>query len=276
VTAGFGEIVERLRRCTVQVQSGRQGLGSGVLWDTTGVVVTNAHVARHGPVRIELWDGRDVPARLISQDDRRDLARLEISAAGFDSAPAGDAGKLRPGAIVIAVGNPLGFAGALTRGVVHAVGPAPGLGRRTWIQAGIRLAPGNSGGPLADAQGRVVGINTMIYRGAGLAIPVEAVARFLREGASALRLGVTVRPVAYASGIGLLVLEVEKGGAADNASLLVGDVLVAADGTRFGAPDDLGEVLEGQSATVRIDFSRGGVANLRTVIVRLHRGAIAA
>ena len=272
----FGEIAERLRRCTVQVQSGRQGLGSGVLWDTTGVVVTNAHVARNGSARVELWDGREFPARLVSQDDRRDLARIEISAGGLESAPAGDPSKLRPGAIVIAVGNPLGFAGALTRGVVHAIGPAPGLGRRTWIQADIRLAPGNSGGPLADAQGRLVGINTMVYRGAGLAIPVDAVARFLREGATGVRLGVTVRPVAYASGTGLLVLEVERGSAADNASLLVGDVLIAADGKRFEAFDDLGEALDHTGGTVRLDFARGGSANLRTVMVRLGRGAMAA
>jgi S1-C subfamily serine protease len=116
----------------------------------------------------------------------------------------------------------------------------------------------------------------MIYGGAGLAIPVDAVARFLREGATGARLGVTVRPVAYASGTGLLVLEVERRSAADNASLLVGDILVAADGKRFEAFDDLGEALDHVGGTVRLDFARGGAPNLRTVVIRLGRGAMAA
>jgi S1-C subfamily serine protease len=115
----------------------------------------------------------------------------------------------------------------------------------------------------------------MIYRGAGLAIPVDAVARFLREGASGSRLGVTVRPIVYASGMGLLVLEVERGSAADNASLLMGDVLVAADGRRFEAVDDLAEALD-RADSVRLDFARGGAANVRTVVVRLAAGAMAA
>ena len=276
MTTGFGEIAERLRRSTVQVRSGRRGLGSGVLWDSSGIVVTNAHVTRGGPATIELWDGREFPARLIAQDPRRDLARLEIKAGGLEPAEMGEAERLRPGALVIAIGNPMGFAGALTRGVVHAVGAAPGLGRQKWIQADIRLAPGNSGGPLADAGGRVVGLNTMIYRGVGLAIPASSVAQFVRDGAPGTRLGVVVRPVQYASGLGLLVLEVEGGGAAESASLLVGDVLLGADGRRFEVLGDLSDAIESGVETVRLEFARGGASNLRVVTVQLRREAIAA
>jgi serine protease Do len=276
MTTGFGEIAERLRRSTVQVRSGRRGLGSGVLWDNSGIVVTNAHVARGGPATIELWDGREFPARLIAQDPRRDLARLEIKAGMLEPAETGDGERLRPGALVIAIGNPMGFAGALTRGVVHAIGAAPGLGRQKWIQADIRLAPGNSGGPLADAGGRVVGLNTMIYRGVGLAIPASAVARFVRDGAPGTRLGVVVRPGQYATGLGLLLLEVESGGAAEDASLLVGDVLLGADGRRFEVLGDLSDAIESGVETVRLEFARGGASNLRAVTVRLRREAIAA
>jgi serine protease Do len=276
MTSGFGEIAERLRRSTVQIRSGRRGLGSGVVWERSGTIVSNAHVIGSGPNTVELWDGREFPARVVVQDHRHDLAQLEISTLGLDVAEAGDSDKLRPGALVIAIGNPLGFAGALTRGVVHAVGPAPGLGRRRWVQAAIRLAPGNSGGPLADATGRVVGINTMIYRGLGLAIPSAVVTRFLRNGGSGARLGVVLRPVRYGSGLGLLVLEVEAGSAAENASLLVGDVLLAASGRAFESVDDLGDALDAATDVIHLEFARGGAANRRAVAVRLRREALAA
>jgi DNA-binding CsgD family transcriptional regulator len=151
--------------------------------------------------------------------------------------------------------------------------PAPGLGRQKWIQAAIRLAPGNSGGPLANADGRVAGLNRMIYRGVGLAIPASAVGRFLRDGAPGTRLGVVVRPVQYSSGLGLLVLEVEGGGAAEDASLLVGDVLLGADGQRFESVDDLGDALESGDAPIRLEFARGGASKLRAVTVRLSPGS---
>jgi len=93
------------------------------------------------------------------------------------------------------VGNPLGFIGALTTGVVHALGPLRGVGRQAWVQAAVRLAPGNSGGPLANARGQVIGVNTMIAGGGlALAVPSNAVAEFLRRGATRPALGITVRP----------------------------------------------------------------------------------
>ncbi|PZR97607.1 MAG: peptidase S1, partial [Candidatus Nephthysia bennettiae] len=205
---GFGEVAERLRRSTVQVIHPGRGGGSGVIWTAEGVIVTNSHVARDRQAQIELWDGRRFDAEVTARDLRRDVAVLRIRATGLPESVAGDSSLLRAGELVVAVGNPLGFIGALTTGVVHGLGPLRGLGKQNWVQAAIRLAPGNSGGPLADARGRVVGINTMVVSGGlGLAVPSNVVADFLRRGGSAPSLGVVVRPVAIGNGgsVGLLV-----------------------------------------------------------------------
>ena len=111
-----------------------------------------------------------------------------------------DSDELKPGSPVIAVGNPLGFTGAVSSGVVRAIGVAQGLGSQDWIQADLRLAPGNSGGPLADFAGRAVGINTMIMGGLAFAIPSRRVQRFLMRSDNQLSLGVVVRPVTFGGG----------------------------------------------------------------------------
>src|SRR5262249_41956172 len=118
---GFGEIAEKLRRSTVQVypRGRRGGQASGVIWASGGVILTNAHVARENEAEIELWDGRRFSARVTSRHGRRDLAALRVEAPQLDAASVGDSGALRPGELVIAIGNPLGFAGALSTGVVH-------------------------------------------------------------------------------------------------------------------------------------------------------------
>src|SRR2546428_3517959 len=191
---GFGEVAERLRRSTVHVSSGGRGHGSGIIVKSDGTIVTNAHVARLGKSTVTLWDGRSFPAEIASRDLRRDLAILRLPASDLSAAPLGDSNQLRVGDLVIAIGNPLGFMGALTAGIVHAVGPLPGLGPRKWIQAGVRLAPGNSGGPLADASGNVVGVNTMVAGRLGLAVPSNEVTRLL-SGSQPYPLGVTLRPI---------------------------------------------------------------------------------
>ncbi len=155
---GFGEIAEKLRRSTVLVPAGGRGSGSGVIWSSDGTVITNAHVARGTKISLQLWDGREFQAMVASRDPHRDLAALHIDATNLPSASVADSSKVRPGELAIAIGNPLGFVGALTTGVIHAVGPIHGLGSHSWVQADVRLAPGNSGGPLADAHGRVIGI----------------------------------------------------------------------------------------------------------------------
>jgi serine protease Do len=178
---GFGEIAERLRRSTVQVfVGGRGGSGSGLVWNRSGLVLTNAHVARSPSVELELWDGRRFPARVLLRDPWRDLALLRTSATDLEPAVIGDSDSTRPGELVLAVGNPLGFSGALSTGVVHSIGAIPGMGGQRWIRAGVHLAPGNSGGPLANAQGHVIGINTAIVEGLGVAAPSRSAVELVR------------------------------------------------------------------------------------------------
>lgn len=259
----FGETTEQLRRSTVQILNGNRGesgSGSGVVWESTGLIVTNAHVIRSGAAQVGFWDGRVFPARVHSRDDRRDLAALRVSTFGLPAALAGDSSALRPGELVMAVGNPLGFVGALTTGVVHAIGPFRGLGRRPWVQADVRLAPGNSGGPLADAQGRVVGLNTMIVAGGlALAVPSNTVADFLKRGAG-VALGVTIRPVRTRgiATLGMMVLEISRDSPAEAASLLPGDILISANGAAFASFEDLGDAIEAATGGLLvIRFLRG-------------------
>jgi serine protease Do len=247
---GFGDIAERLRRSTVEVRlKGNRGGGSGVVWSANGLVLTNAHVARSVDAEVELWDGRRLPARRASRDVRLDLAVLRIAATDLEPASPGDSGALRPGELVVAVGSPLGFAGALSRGAVHSVGPIAGMGPQPWIRADVRLAPGNSGGPLANARGQVIGINTAIVGGLGVAVPANAAILFLERGPRP-SLGVVLRPVP----LGLLLLEVEAEGAAAMASLKAGDILLL-------SPDELNAALDRGQEVLRLRFLRGAAGS---------------
>ena len=169
-------IAERLRQVTVEVHT-EAGGGAGILW-AADLVVTNAHVARDSWARVGLADDRQVEAYLVSVDRRADLALLRMPRAGVAPAALADSDALRVGALVVALGHPLGLRRTLTAGVVHAFAP-PLPGGRRWIHADLRLAPGNSGGPLADTAGQVVGINTMIAGDLALAIPINDVRRFV-------------------------------------------------------------------------------------------------
>ena len=173
-------LVARLRRVTVVIADGRRGAGAGVVWRPDGLVITNAHVAS-GPVSVTLADGHRVGAALLARDERRDLAAIRVPRQGLEAAEPGPVATLRVGQLVLAVGHPLGLAGALSVGIVHAPPPAPADDRGAWLVADLRLRPGNSGGPLADDRGRVVGINAMVHGGLALAVPSAAVARFLDE-----------------------------------------------------------------------------------------------
>jgi serine protease Do len=273
---GFGEIAEQLRRSTVLVSPGGRGNGSGVIWSADGVIVTNAHVARASQMRIQLWDGREFDAALVSRDTRRDLAELRITAANLPAVAAADSSQVRPGELAIAIGNPLGFVGALTTGVVHAVGPLRRFGSEPWVQADLRLAPGNSGGPLADARGRVIGINTMVAGRLALAVPSNAVTNFLASDPVDAWLGVIVAPVrvprpgSRSNAFGLVLLEVEPDSPAANASLLPGDILLGTDEKSFTSLDDLASSLQGSGPRLlRLAFLRGDYERFRRVTVRL-------
>ena len=169
-------VADRLRQVTVEVHA-PDGGGAGVLW-APDLIVTNAHVARRPALRVGLPDDGVVDAHVIAEDRRADLALLRIARCGIAPAALGDSDALRVGALVVALGHPLGLRRTLTAGIVHALAPLSRGGRR-WIHADVRLAPGNSGGPLADTAGAVVGINTMIAGGLALAIPITEVRAFV-------------------------------------------------------------------------------------------------
>jgi serine protease Do len=272
--AGLGEIAERVRCYTVLVQSSGRSAGSGVLSNSDGTIITNAHVARGSRVEVSLWDGREFSAQVIARDSRRDLAALRISAANLIPATFADSSRIRPGEVVIAVGNPLGFLGAMTMGVVYAVAPLRGLGGRNWVQAEVRLAPGNSGGPLADVHGRVVGINTMVAGRLALAIPSNDVVQFLQGETSGHWLGVTVKqvrlPKPSESASGLLLLDIEPGSPAALASLLPGDILLGTEGIAFSSTQSLAAILQQNlQGSLRLKFLRGDYEKTRCVTVRL-------
>jgi serine protease Do len=169
-----------LRRITVDVRSGAGSHGAGVVWRRDGLVVTNAHVATQTPLEVRLGDGRALAARVLRRDPARDLAALELDGGPLAAAEPGL--EVRPGQLVLAAGHPLGLAGAIALGVVHSTpweGPHP---LHHLLKLDLRLAPGNSGGPVADACGRVVGVSTLIVNGLAHAIPSAAIVRFLREG----------------------------------------------------------------------------------------------
>ena len=278
---GFGEVAERLRRSTVHVGVGGRGHGSGVIVKPEGLIVTNAHVAAANTMEVQLWDGTRAPATLLDRDPTRDLAVLRVPLSGLLAVEFADSDHVQVGELVMAVGNPLGFLGALTTGVVHAVGRIPGLWPTKWVQADVRLAPGNSGGPLADARGRLVGINTMVAGGLGLAVPSNAVSRMLAGKSRRASLGIVTRPVEItvngAVRLGLIVLELVRDGAAEAASLMLGDILVGAGGRALNSIEDLERVLDGSGERVaRLQFLRGDRLNIRTVAVRLGLRATAA
>jgi serine protease Do len=251
--AGLAAVATALRASTVRVVDGRRGAGSGVVWSAGGTIVTNAHVVRGRRPTAIFEDGRDYPAEVITRDERRDLALLQIDAAPLDAVAVRDAATLRPGELVVAVGNPLGFVGALSAGVVQRC-------NARWVIADVRLAPGNSGGPLADAHGRVVGINSMVAGGLALAVPSEAVRTLAAaRGAAPQRLGVSVVAVTLPAGArgvaALLVTGTEPGGAAERAGLALGDAIV---GTDSGPVEGFSSIAERLGGAASLDVVRAG------------------
>ena len=172
----FEAVAESVRPSVVRIDSGH-GSGAGTAWGP-GLVVTNRHVAR-GPTATV--DG--LAARLLAADERRDLALLSAPGVNAPALPR-RAGAVRPGELVLAIGHPWGLQGSVAAGIVAGVVLEKG---RPVLRADVRLAPGNSGGPLVDARGRLLGVNTMIAGGLGLAIPVAEVEAFVAEALAETR-----------------------------------------------------------------------------------------
>ncbi len=213
VNRELADLSQLVHRSLVRVESGRWGAGAGTIWHPDGLVLTNAHVARHERHQVALADGRRFEARLLARDPELDLAALTVQGADLPTIEIGDSGLLRPGNWVMAFGHPWGVEGAATAGVVIGQGgqrfdPTPRSGewpqfgrwgprfgkrgRRSgrsrsqtdhqWLAVGLHYRPGHSGGPLVDHAGRLVGINTvMAGPNVGLAIPVQEVKDFLKR-----------------------------------------------------------------------------------------------
>jgi len=281
---------ERVGPAVVKLEAGRAhartggrpaGQGSGVIFDSSGRILTNEHVARGAhSITIALADGRRLPAGVVGADPAVDIAVLQVAATGLPVARL-HSGLLKVGQLVVAIGNPYGLSWTVTAGVVSALGRELPLGPnqtlRDLIQTDVPINPGNSGGPLVDAQGRVVGITTAIIpyaRGVGFAVPVStalaALSRFqeMRSSVQArdgVRLGIGGAP----SERGVLVLEVLPDSPAARASLRPEDVIVAVAGHPVRTSQDLMEALRSLRAgqSVEVTFRRGSRQGRTTVIL---------
>jgi serine protease Do len=276
ISAASAEMIGGALESVVQVRSRGRGTGAGVIWDPEGLVLTNHHVVAGGRrgsrVQVVLRDGRTFDAGVSRRGSGLDLALLRIEDAPGDlnAAPVGDSGAMRVGQLVYAIGHPWGRLGTVTAGVVSGLDVARGAsGRARYVQSDVALAPGNSGGPLLNASGEVVGINAMISGRLALSIPSNAASAWLAGARERYpRLGVRVLPVALPAFLrhanreaargGLLIAAVEAGSPAKGAGLLVGDVLL---GVGDETPDD-GEALLDAIARagdgVRLRVMRGG------------------
>jgi serine protease Do len=270
-------VAERLRRCTVIVASGG-GHGSGLIVGPDGTVITNAHVATRRHALLRLQDGRETRAELVARSERLDLAALKADVRGAEPAVFRDSRTLQPGEIVVAVGNPLDLVGALTVGVIHQADPR---GRR--VSADLRLLPGNSGGPLADASGNVVGINAMVAYGLAVAVSGEAVRRFLAAPHDQPQIGVTTQPVVVSvmgeNRQGLLVVELAERAGAARSGVLTGDVIIGVDGRLLTALDELGDEVDASAVgdRMRLDVLRAGrVIGIDTLVTNAALAPIAA
>lgn len=246
-------VVDRVAPSVVQVVDGRGG-GSGVVITPDGYVLTNAHVVERSETpRVGLRDGRVVEGRVVGRDASTDLALIRVHCDALVAAELGDSDALRVGQLVIAIGNPLGFQHTVTTGVVSALGRTlngrDGRPIENVIQTDAALNPGNSGGPLVDTRGRVVGINTAVIaaaQGICFAIPANTatavVAALIRDGrVRRARIGISAAGTPIGRGLaarlalpaseGIRVVEVVPGSPAARAGLRAGDILVFLDGT---------------------------------------------
>lgn len=169
----------------VQIGDGRQNIGAGTIWHPDGLILTNAHVIDHSSLSVRLTDGQEFTARLIARDPQYDLAALVVEANDLPAIEPGSSKALETGQLVMALGHPFGVIGAASAGVVIGVGSewqeGPFSGR-DWVMVSLNLRPGNSGGPLVDTHGRIVGINTIMNGPeVGVAIPVDVAKQFLHQ-----------------------------------------------------------------------------------------------
>jgi serine protease Do len=248
----------------------RQGMGSGVIIDRSGIVLTNNHVVEGADeVVVHLADGRDFEAENIKTDKQTDLAVLQIKGAGtLPAATLGDSDKLKIGDWVMAIGNPFELEQTVSAGIISGKGrDLPSSSNRDirtrFLQTDAAINPGNSGGPLVDLHGQVVGINTAIatntgtYSGIGFAVPVNVAKwvtnQLINKGkVERAYLGVGIKPIspemaqAFGArpGIGALVTQVQPNMPAAQAGITAGDIITKFDGVAVSGPGDLQQLVE--------------------------------
>ncbi len=262
-----------------------QSLGSGVIFDAKqGLVLTNNHVIqRADEITVSLTDGRSFQAELVGSDPETDVALIKIPAEQLTALPLADSDQLRVGDFVVAIGNPFGLGQTVTSGIVSALGRS-GLGiegYENFIQTDASINPGNSGGALVNLRGELVGINTAIFSpnqrvgniGIGFAIPSNMVRQIsdqlIKYGeVKRAYLGVQMQDITpdlakafnLDSNNGAVVTRVQKGSAADDAGVKVGDIITAVDNTRLSNADNLrntiGLLMVDQ--TIALDILREG------------------
>lgn len=176
----------RVYQSLVVCHNGNRGAGAGVIWSQDGIIVTNYHVIQRGTPRVSFMDGREYTAKVIAKAKQIDLALLKIDIPGpLAAIPVADSRHLRVGQFAMAIGHPWGQIGSVSAGIISSLGSMPlGWHRRTVdvIRTDAGLAPGNSGGPLLDARGRLIGVNTMIMGGdLGVAVPSHEVGKFVGQ-----------------------------------------------------------------------------------------------
>ncbi|MCW2508642.1 MAG: Peptidase and chymotrypsin/Hap [Modestobacter sp.] len=291
VTTVAAEMAPHVAALEVSGPGGRGGAGSGVVVSDDGLLLTNAHVvARSTGGRAVFDDGSEAPVEVVGADPLSDLAVVRARGVTPPPATLGDAATLRVGQLVVAVGNPFGLAGSVTAGVVSALGRSlptrEGRAARVVedvIQTDAALNPGNSGGALADARGRVVGINTAVAGwGLGLAVPINDTSRqivetLLRDGrVRRAYLGLVSSPVPLPADLvartgqrrGLQVLDVMADSPADRAGLKTGDLVLEAGRAPVASAQSLQRLLFadaiGQPLPVTV-VRRGAMVDVITV-----------
>ena len=235
------------------------GAGSGFIISPDGVILTNAHVVRDASeVTVKLQDRREYRAKVLGSDPKTDVAVLKIDAKNLPVVPIGKSSDLKVGEWVLAIGSPFGLESSVTAGVVSAKGRSIDEGNVPFIQTDVAVNPGNSGGPLFNTRGEVIGINSQIYsqtggyQGLSFAIPIDVAYRIKDQIVTTgkvqhAKLGIVIQEVnqAFADSFnltspeGALVSNIERGGAADKAGLKSGDVIRKLNGQPIIASSDL-------------------------------------